>query len=241
MKEKKSHTKSSFCKIGRRYGSNQIQLEFQDTSVQWREFLTVLAEYGYGEEQHQAFLTLGEKHKALVTSRPDTIAAKTITIGERNTTIHEAWVWLEKVAGTLGSLARTDPDTATKLNAARPKDDDDLWWSTGALLNLLIAKRAMLPTSTPIDRRIEEASNLRERLAIIFGETNDAKQKPVIDTAEIDELDGELYVIMRDFNEVGRAAVRAGLIDRPVSTFRFNHIGPAANRRKATQEPVPQG
>ncbi len=241
MKEKKSYTKSSLRKIGRRYGSNQIQLEFQDTSVQWRDLRSVLAEFGHGEEQYQAFLTLGEKHKSLLISRPETIAAKTLNLGERNLTIHESWVWLEKVSGTMGILARTDPDTATKLNAARPKDDDDLWWSIGALLNLLVAKRDQLPASTPIDRRAEEAASLRERLAIIFGETNDAKQKPVLDTAEIDELDGELYVIMRDFNEVCRAAVRAGMVDRPISTFRFNHIGPATYRRPAAEEPVPQG
>ena len=41
------------------------------------------------------------------------------------------------------------------------------------------------------------------------------------DTAELDERDGELYLRMRDLYEAGRAAIRAGLIDRPLSNFRF--------------------
>ncbi len=44
----------------------------------------------------------------------------------------------------------------------------------------------------------------------------------------------------RDFNEAGRAAVRAGLLPDRAPYFRFNHTGPAANRRAKAEDPAPE-
>jgi hypothetical protein len=57
---------------------------------------------------------------------------------------------------------------------------------------------------------------------------------------ELDELDGKLYVLIRDFNQAGRAAVRAGLVPDRARYYRFNHLGPAACRPNRTDEPAPE-
>ncbi|PKN27011.1 MAG: hypothetical protein CVU65_03970, partial [Deltaproteobacteria bacterium HGW-Deltaproteobacteria-22] len=87
--------------------------------------------------------------------------------------------------------------------------------------------------------RLDEHTALRPRLWSVFGETEMAKGRPVEDTEEIDELDGRLYVIMRDFNELGRAAVRAGLLADKPPHFRFNHLG-AGFRKPAAPAPTPE-
>jgi hypothetical protein len=242
MKTKKSYNRLQKRKLGRRYGSNNIARQAQEILMLWRLFLSTFTEYGMGEEALAEFETVVAAHLALVQGRPGSIAAKSLSITERNATIHAAWVWVEKVGASLGKLARVDPDCATKLNAARPDDDDELWWAIGAMSALLEEKGAQLAASVPTAARLEEATGLRERLAVIFSEASEAKQQPVQDTAEIDELDGELYLIMRDFLEAGRAAVRAGLIDRPVATFRFTFIGPVSSRRADTPpaDPTPE-
>jgi len=241
MKTKKSYNRLQKRALGRRYSSNAIARQAQDLRVLWRLFLATFTEFGLGEEALAAFETVVETHLRLVEGRPEAIAAKSTTLAERDATIHAAWVWLEKVGASLGVLARTDADCAGKLNAARPDEDDDLWWSMGAMAALLQEKAPLLAPSVPVAARLEEATGLRERLGLIFGQSVEAKRAPVADTAEIDELDGELYLWMRDFNEAGRAAVRAGLIDRPLSDFRFTHIGPAASRKRSAAPVSPVG
>ena len=93
-----------------------------------------------------------------------------------------------------------------------------------ALAVILKDKLAGLSAAVPAQARLDEAPALRQRLAGIFSTAQDAKQLPVSDTAELDERDGELYLRMRDLYEAGRAAIRAGLIDRPLSNFRFTHL-----------------
>ena len=105
-----------------------------------------------------------------------------------------------------------------------PVEDLDLGAAIDALSAILKDKLAGLSPAIPAQARLDEAPALRQRLAGIFSTANDAKQLPVADTAELDERDGELYLRMRDLYEAGRAAVRAGLIDRPLSNFRFTHL-----------------
>ena len=242
MKTKKSYNPLQKRMLGRRYSSNDIARQLQEVLMLWRLFLSTFTEYGLGPEALAEFEAVAAAHQALVVGRPGAITAKSLTIAERNATIHDAWVWVGKVGASLGKLARNDADCATKLSAARPDEDNELWWSIGAMAALLQEKAGQLAVSVPVTVRLEEATGLRERLALVFGAASEAKRQPVQDTAEIDELDGELYLIMRDFLEAGRDAVRAGLIDRPTSTFRFNFMGPAYGRRTPTPpaEPTPQ-
>ncbi|MBU1410146.1 hypothetical protein KKC22_01395 [Myxococcota bacterium] len=242
MKTKRSYNPLQKRMLGRRYSSNDIARQLQEVLMLWRLFLSTFTEYGLGPEALAEFEAVAAAHEALVVGRPGAITAKSLSIAERDATINAAWVWVGKVGVALGKIAREDTDCANKLNAARPDEDHELWWCIGAMASLLQEKAGQLAASVPTTERLEEATGLRERLAVIFSAASEAKQAPVQDTAEIDELDGQLYLMMRDFLEAGREAVRAGLIDRPISTFRFTFIGPAANRRNHTPpaEPTPQ-
>ncbi len=239
MKTRRIYTPLQKRLLGRRYSSNAIARQAQEVLMLWRLFLSTFTEYGLGPEALSEFEAAVAAHLALVEGRPGAIAAKSLSIADRDATIHAAWVWVGKVGAALGKLAREDADCATKLNAARPDEDDELWWSIGAMASLMQEKAGQLAASVPTADRQAEATGLRERLAVIFAAASEAKQAPVQDTAEIDELDGQLYLMMRDFFEAGRNAVRAGLIDRPTSTFRFTFIGPAASRRAATPPAAP--
>ncbi|MBU1412523.1 hypothetical protein KKC22_13510 [Myxococcota bacterium] len=238
MKTKKSYTPYDKRMIGRRYASSDIQRQIQDIQMLWRMFLSTFTKYGMGPDELAEFETGAADHKSLLSGRPEALAAKSLTLEERNQILHDAWVWVSMVSAALSVIARKDADCATKLNAALPVDDDDLLWSVDTLMTLLTAKAGAFSPAIPVSDHLGAGTALRDRLSTIFGRTTEAKMAPVQDTAEIDELDGHLYIIMRDFNEAGRAAVRAGLIDQPLSTFRFTHIGPAA--RRTAPAPTPQ-
>ncbi len=77
------------------------------------------------------------------------------------------------------------------------------------MASLMQEKAGQLAASVPTADRQAEATGLRERLAVIFAAASEAKQAPVQDTAEIDELDGQLYLMMRDFFEAGHDPGRA--------------------------------
>jgi len=237
MKVKKFYTPVQKRIIGRRWGSNAVRRQVQEALVLWRLFLSTFAEYGLGAEALASFEDDARRHEGLLMGRPEAVAAKTLTLAEREATIHAAWVWVEMVTAALGVTARGDADLVSRLNAARPTDDDDLLWAVGALSSLLSAKAPLLPASVPVQKRLDEAGPLAARLEVIFGEAAEARRQPVQDTAEIDELDGHLYLAMRDLYEAGRAAVRAGLIDRPLSAFRFTHLAQSPAHRPA---PAPE-
>ncbi len=226
--------------IGARFGSAGIHLQGQDTAALWKENLDVFTEYGQGSTELTKFLELLQRHHEAIAARPRKLTERALTVAERNAAVHEGWIWNKKAIGALAPLAREDSAVAVDLANARAVDDVDLLPSNDMLARMLAAHRGRIAPETPVQKRLDEHAALRERLWSAFGEAESAKGRPVLDTEEIDELDGRLYVIMRDFNELGRAAVRAGLIVDRAPHFRFNHLGPGF-RKAADPAPSPEG
>ncbi len=226
--------------IGSRYGSTAVQQEGQDTVPRWQEFLDVMTDFGFGPDELATFVALLEQHRTLIHDRSQSVLAKGASLDTRNAAIDDGWTWLYKVRAAFSHLARIDADVARALNEARADEDPELAESIRQLKTLLQSKGSLLSPAIPVAARISEADALVARLVTVFGDANNAKVKPTDDTAEIDILDGKIYVIIRDFNEAGRAAVRAGLIPERARYFRFNHLGPAAYRRNRTDDPAPE-
>jgi len=237
----KTHTAfdSAMYRIyGSRHGSDGIHLQGQDTAALWQEYLPVFTEFGLDDAQRLAFLDLLARHTTARAARPKKLTERTLLVAERNAIIDDAWTWNKKAIGTLSALAREDAALSTALNNARAREDVDLVPSNDALAELLATHRDRISAAVPVQKRLDEVAGLRDRLLTIFGEVESAKGRPVADTEEIDELDGRLYIIMRDFNEIGRAAVRAGLIPDRAPHFRFNHLGATHFRQKAGAGPT---
>ena len=225
--------------IGARFGSAGIHKQGQDTAALWQENLPVFTDFGQGSTELAKFLNLLNQHNDAMAARPKKLTERALTVAERNATVHEGWIWNKKVIGALAPLAREDSAVAVDLNNARAVDDVNLLPSNDMLASMLTANRDRIAEEVPVQKRLDEHVALRERLWSVFGAAEVAKGRPVLDTEEIDELDGRLYVIMRDFNELGRAAVRAGLIADKPPYFRFNHLG-AGFRKSADPAPTPE-
>jgi len=224
MKIRRSYNSMEKRVVGKRYGSKAISRQAYSASVLWKQFLPIFTEFGHGPDELAAFERDTLEHEKLIGSRSDTVARKSLTLAERDAIIHAGWVWVQKVVASLSVVALHDADCATRLNGALPQEDLDLGFSMDALIPLLKDMMPRLSPAIPAQARLDEAPALRQNLAMILSRAEDSKQLPVVDTAEIDERDGDLYLRMRDFFEAGRAAVRAGLIDRPISNFRFTHL-----------------
>jgi len=232
--------------IGARHPSDKMQLEATGAYTRWSEIIDLMTDFGLGPDELAEFFALIEKHRVAQAKRSNKIVAKGMSIEERNATINDAWAWTAKTILTLSKLSRTDTETARRVNEARPVEDTDLAASIEDLGELLSAKAEKISPKIPVQKRLEEAADLVARLHTVFADAELAKGKPMEDTAELDELDGQLYVMIRDFNEAGRAAVRAGLLPDAAPYFRFNHIGSGYFRKKAaggdpnTDDPAPE-
>jgi len=219
--------------IGARHPSDKIQLEATAAHARWSEIIDLMTDFGLGPDELAEFFTLIEKHRAALAKRSNKIVAKGMSIEDRNTTINEGWAWTAKTIITLSRLSRSDAETARRINEARPIEDTDLPSSIEDLAALMTAKATLISPKIPVPKRLDEAADLVSRLHTVFTDAELAKGKPMEDTAELDELDGRLYVIIRDFNEAGRAAIRAGLLPDVAPYFRFNYIGSGYFRKKA--------
>lgn len=222
--------------IGSRYGSVAIQQEIQTVIARWKEFIDVMTTFGFGPDELAEASALAEAHLAAINLRSQSVVQKGLSLDARNAAINAGWTWYAQATGMMFRLSRTDAEVARSLNEARADEDTELVNSITMLKLVLQSKGSLLSPAIPVAARIAEADDLITRLQTVFGDAANAKGKPMEDTAEIDELDGKLYVIIRDFNKAGRAAVRAGLLPDRAPYFRFNHIGAGVYRRKATED-----
>src|SRR5512142_763450 len=119
-------TDAQLTVIGRRFGSDLVALEANDTVGRWQRDVVVLEEYGLGQEALAAFLADLKAHELLRGSRPDAVAEKRSAVGDRDKHVSLAWAWVDKVRGVLGVLARTDERVSNALMAAIPSNDAGL-------------------------------------------------------------------------------------------------------------------
>jgi len=227
-------TKEDYTRQGRRHGSDKIARECQEMTEQWRRDLPVLQRFGQTQARLDLFLQLVDKHQVLREKRPNLLAEKEELVRERNDHTETGWALARQAVCVLTPMAREDADCASRLKLAMPTGDLDLARSLGSLEDLLKEKSAALPPEAGVQSLLEAVKPVRERLSVIFGMVDEAKGRPVADTAEIDELDGRLYMMMLDVNAAGRSAVRAGLIPSRPPFYRFNHL-----RKSSRQNPDP--
>lgn len=230
MGAKRVRSNQELISIGRRHGSADIQKEASEVSARWARDVPVLKAYGLGQAARASFEGLRTAHGALLEKRPDSVSQKATALTTRNQATTNAWRWVDKAALILGQLAETDDVVSHDLSAARPTDDGDLPTKIPALAALLDKHKARLAEDADVQARIDEAAGLAQALTDAPGQVAAAKSAPVMDTAEIDLLDGKLYLAMVSLNEAGKKAIRHGELAAPASDYRFQHLnarGPA--------------
>jgi hypothetical protein len=239
MKKIEAMTDERFRGIGRLHGSEDVALEASETSARWHRDVEGLAAFGFGPDELAEFDRLREEHRLLREARPQAVAIKVVTIEEYAGRVEASQVWVDQVVGVIGRLARRDAAIAARLNAALPADKGALGASLGAPVTLLTDVRARLPATAAVDARLAEAPALIEALTHGPGTVSTAKAAPVEDTAEIDILDGKLYVPMKDVNEGARKAIRAKAITASRSEYRFHHLGNRGGKKTTAPTPPP--
>jgi len=227
-------TQDDYTKEGRRHGSDKIARECQEMIEQWRRDLPVLQRYGQTRARFDLFLQLVDKHRLLREKRPNFLAEKEGAVRERNDQVETGWELAQQAVSVLTPVAREDADCASRLKLAMPTGDLDLSRALGSLAALLEEKAGLYPAEAQVPALVAAMKPVQERLGVIFGLVDEAKGRPVADTAELDELDGRLYLMMVDVNAAGRRAVRAGLIPSRPPFYRFNHL-----RRSTRKNPDP--
>jgi hypothetical protein len=201
-------TDADYVEIGKRYGSDDVARETSDTSSRWKRDAPALGPYGCGPKALAAFETLRAKHAAARNARPDVIAEKKKIVAMRDGRVSAAWKWVDKVSSVLSNVARDDEHLARRVTEAMPSDDAGLEVGVGVLAKILGDTKSSLDAETGADARLAEAPALAANVASAPCAVRAAKEAVVADTAEIDLLDGRLYIIIRDLNAAGRKAIR---------------------------------
>lgn len=222
-------TDDDYTTIGRRHGSDDVATESSEASARWTRDVKAVASYGQGAGPLATFESLRAAHAALRAKRPEAVAAKTTSVRGRNTDVAAGWAWIDMTSSVLGGLAMNDAGLAEKINAAVPAADSGLGPAIEALAKLLGEYKPSLPADADVDARIAEAPALRAALTAAPGTVAGAKASPVVDTADLDLLDGKLYVAMRALNQAARKAIRNGTLNANPSEYRFHHLNQSAH------------
>ncbi|MBU1409878.1 hypothetical protein KKD52_11880 [Myxococcota bacterium] len=217
-------TSDDFVDIGRNVGSDPIHRESQDAIGQWERDIDELEKYGFTREELAQFKEQFRVHHDLMIRRSESVARKKGAVEQRDQIIHTAWTWVEQVLSIVGRRVAGNPGLVQRFNEVYPANDAGLWRAIEPIATLLREHQGAFPEAVPVQALLDEAPQLRERMSEIFGKTDLVKAEPIQDTREIDELDGRLYVTIRELNAAGRRAIRAGRLTRQPPYYRFNHL-----------------
>ena len=165
----------------------------------------------------------------LRSARPEAVAAKKMSVTERDEEVSLGWTWVDRVDSILGALARTDQTLATALATAKPTNDAGLEAGIRALAAILVETKGRLPADTKADSRLAEVDALCTTLQTLPGTVHTSKGQTVADTAQIDLYDGKLYIRMRDLNSAGRKAIRNGDLHAGLHEYAFHHLKNSGN------------
>jgi hypothetical protein len=210
--------------IGRRFGSDTVALEAAEASARWSRDESSLASYGFGATVRASYEEDRSKHETLRVSRSQAVANKKISYATRDLQVSRGWAWVDRVTSTLGVLGLTDEALATEAAAAKPEDDAGLVAGIQALAKILGGAKDRLPADAQIDQRLAEAVSLAAELDSSPGSVHTSSGQTVADTAQIDLLDGKLYLWIRELNKAGRRAIRNGHLSAAPQEYTFHHL-----------------
>lgn len=177
-------------------------------------------------------------HASLRASRPDAVAEKRSAAVLRDKQVSRAWTWVDKVVAVLGGRARAEQDLATALAVAVPSDDGALEPGIRALTALLGEHKDKLPSETEVDKRLAEVEDLCAALRVQPANLQLSRSRTVADTAQLDLVDGRLYLRMRDLNAAARSAIRNGDLQASLAEYTFHRLKRSGNPGPTVQ-PVP--
>lgn len=234
--------------IGRRFGSDAVAVEATEAAARWARDEAALAPYGFGADMRARFETDRQSHDTLRVSRSVAVAQKKTSYAVRDEHISRGWAWVDQVTSTLGALALTDGELGNQVAAAKPEDDAGLEAGILALAEILAGQKDKLPAENQAEQRLAEAKDVALAVATSPGIVHTSKGQTMADTAEIDLLDGKLYVWMLELNKAGRRAIRNGHLKAARQEYLLHHLkrsgaapatGPAAPGQNPTP-PTPQ-
>lgn len=198
--------------------------EANETVGRWQRDLAVLAGYGFGQVVLDAFIADVRAHEKLRGARPDAVADKRSAVVAREKQVSAAWAWVDRVSAMLGVLARSDQTLSLALAAASPVDDAGLDGGIRALATILVETQGRLPADAGAGDRLAQVDSLCAGLQTAPAVVQTSKGQTISDTAQIDLMDGKLWVRMRDLNAASRSAIRNGDLRAGLSDYSFHHL-----------------
>lgn len=224
MATEKQLDRSDYVVIGRRHGSAVVAREAELAEARWERDLPGLTRYGHGPAALARFRALRAAHQQAMSGRPQAVNAKSHLLLDRDRQVSAAWAWMDMARSLVGPLARGDAKVAVALGNALPENDAGLLSGLDALRSLLAELEGRLDEDANVAELLGEAAQIRAALDGAYGQVHSARGLALEDTAELDRLDGELYVRIVDLNAAGRRAIRNGHLAAGLSEYRLQFL-----------------
>ncbi len=238
MRTKNEITEQDEVNAGMRCSDVELDAEADVVQGLQEKFVEQLTPYGYGRIKAAELAGLREDRKKMRLLRQEGVVAKQQAIGGLNDLFDETWSLLEQMHVLLTPFARRSGEFAARLRTFMPGDHLDLGKSYDGISALFAEKAPEMSPDVPTADLLARGGDLRKRLDRIFTSKAQAKDGAKAETRELDRLDGRLYLWIADFYAAGRAAIRAGRIDAPLSDFRFRFCA-RPDRKKAAKPDAP--
>lgn len=223
MKSVKYYDDDKLVILGARFSSPRIVQEADRAAGLLSHYREILTAYGLDDRFAAQFDDLRKRHQELIAQRTQAIASKQNTIAHYNNTLHAAWTWVEQVHAILKPFARRNQNWSVRLNTVIPDTESELPSSIAQFRQLLEETKSQISSQVQVDELISASHEIEKQTHNVIGSKLQAKNQARDETRELDRLDGELILWIRDIYEVGRKAIRAGRIEAPLSEFRFHY------------------
>lgn len=232
-------TDEDYVVIGRRHGSEDVRAEVGEALERLERDLAVLTEWGFGQASLTALAALRDEHGKLLSARSEAVAAKFEALTGRDAAVNTGWRFVQQVEGALTVAALGEADLASALNAALPTETAGLEAGIGALAKVLDAWKAKTDPGFDAPSKVAAAADLAGAVRESLDAAAGAKLAPMVDTREIDLLDGKLATWVARLNKTARRAFRAAGDDVKVHDYRFHHLSRGGSKRPAAPAPTP--
>lgn len=192
--------------IGTNWSSSLVLAEAELALHRWREDVARLRAYGWGERRHSAFTDLVDRLRARHDALTTLSAIKIGKMPAESSARKAAHAWLDRARSIL-EAAELEHDAAAAALEAMPPTSDSSADTVAALRAALAQTRALRDLLDP-EAATDEFFTTGEALAYTLEAAIAGPDAATLDTeglrADLDALDGEVYLTIRGLNRAGR-------------------------------------
>jgi hypothetical protein len=230
--------KEEFISLGKRWGSALVLQEANESLTRWREDLPLLTRWGFGQTKLTRLETLVTELTQKHTQYQTLVGAKLAANPAEASAIETARTWVQRAQGILEDRIDADDEVAGRvraLGARIPEDASKLLIFSQGFLKIATEEREHLARESATDEFYKEGAEAIEVLTLARGQKGSRTDTKEVGTAELDLLDGQIYVELSKLYKKARQAHNKEGNPARASQYVFTHLSRSSDPKNKNE------